>query len=74
LVNFGPKINPIFLFTHYKQHRPLFNPIKPIKNKVEIKFSKPKMEVEQALAHFGVDDANDAGSLAFDYFYENAIN
>lgn len=50
-----------------------FNPVQAIRNKIEIKFSKPKKEVDQAMAYFDVNDANDAGSLAFDYFYENAI-
>jgi hypothetical protein len=50
-----------------------FNPMNVNRNKVDIKFSKPKKEVDQAMVYFDVNDANDAGSLAFDYFYENAI-
>jgi len=57
----------------YKYPKHLLSPALSPKNKITISFSKPKNEVEKARAYFDVETANDAGSLAFDYFYENAI-
>jgi hypothetical protein len=65
--------NRQILKTSYIYPEKEFNPIQPIRNKIEIKFSKPRKEVDQAMTYFKVSDANDAGSLAFDYFLDNEI-
>lgn len=43
------------------------------KEKITLSFPKSKKEVEKAKDYFNVEDANSAGSFAFDYFIENAI-
>lgn len=57
----------------YKYPKHLFTPAMSRRSKINIVFTKPKKEVEKVKNYFDVENANDAGSLAFDYFYKNAI-
>lgn len=57
----------------YKYPKQFLNPAPPNKNRIPITFNKAKLEVDKTKAYFDVETANDAGSLAFDYFYKNAI-
>lgn len=57
--------------TVYKYPKQLLNPAP--KAELKITFSKPTKEVRKVMEFFDTGSANDAGSLAFDYLYENEI-
>lgn len=57
----------------YEYPSNLFNPAPKANTTTSISFTKPSKEVKKAMDYFDVNNANDAGSSAFDYFYKNQI-